>query len=137
MLITRNHYRNFGNLNSNDAFLVLGLFRNITESWRPINASLTFQYFTIGGRRPALRFFHPHYQIISIPVVPPDVSHSLAGSARYFKIKRMRSLRDDRLGKKKQKSDCLRKQRRRRFRAVCLKENRLKLKFSPKNICLF
>ncbi len=29
--------------------------------------------------------YHPHYQIIGIPVIPPDISHSLHGSAEYFK----------------------------------------------------
>ena len=40
--------------------------------------------------------YHPHYQIIAIPVIPPDVSHSLDGSLRYYKkIQEMRALRND------------------------------------------
>ena len=50
-----------------------------------ISAFITFLFSIIGDRRPALAIYHPHYQIIAIPVIPPDVSHSLDGSLRYYK----------------------------------------------------
>ncbi|MEK9150829.1 MAG: DUF4921 family protein [Patescibacteria group bacterium] len=88
LLITRNHYRNFGNLNSNDAFLV---FRAFQEYYRKLATDKCVAYVSIfhnWGPTAGASVFHPHYQIISIPVVPPDISHSLAGSARYFKNKK-------------------------------------------------
>ena len=37
------------------------------------------------GRRAGASIYHPHSQIITTPILPPDVSHSLNGSYRYYK----------------------------------------------------
>ena len=37
------------------------------------------------GPKAGASIYHPHYQILSIPVVPPDVAYSLDGSFKYFK----------------------------------------------------
>ena len=37
------------------------------------------------GREGGASIFHPHSQIISVPIIPPDVARSLRGSYRYFK----------------------------------------------------
>lgn len=36
------------------------------------------------GREAGASIFHPHSQIIALPVIPPDVSRSIKGSSRYF-----------------------------------------------------
>lgn len=84
LLITRNHYKNFSKLNPKDAYLV---FKAFQEYYRKLADDKCVAYVSIfhnWGPKAGASVFHPHYQIISIPVVPPDVSHSLAGSARYF-----------------------------------------------------
>ena len=37
------------------------------------------------GREGGASIYHPHSQIISVPIIPPDVARSLRGSYRYFK----------------------------------------------------
>ncbi len=37
------------------------------------------------GREGGASIYHPHSQVISVPIIPPDVARSLRGSYRYFK----------------------------------------------------
>ncbi len=37
------------------------------------------------GQKAGASLYHPHYQIIAIPVVPPDFEHSVSGAMRYHK----------------------------------------------------
>jgi UDPglucose--hexose-1-phosphate uridylyltransferase len=84
IVITRDHYKNFAALSLPEALEVLSV---IQERYKMIAEDPRIAYVSIfhnWGPTAGASIYHPHYQIISIPVVPPDVSHSLHGSERYY-----------------------------------------------------
>lgn len=85
LAITRNHFKNFAHLDKADANF---LFRAFCDRYLMIakdNCSAYVSIFHNWGSKAGASIFHPHYQIISIPVIPPDVGHSIVGSLNYFK----------------------------------------------------
>lgn len=85
LVVTRDHYQNFPRLSRHNARLV---FRAFQDRYLMLGEHRYIAYVSIlhnWGPAAGASVFHPHYQIISIPVVPPDVHHSLQGSSRYFK----------------------------------------------------
>lgn len=85
LMITRDHDNNFPKLSKNDAFLV---FKSFRERYRILSEDNNISYITMfhnWGPRAGASIYHPHYQILAIPVVPPDAKHSLHGSDKYFK----------------------------------------------------
>lgn len=88
LLITRDHDKNFAALPLPRA---REIFKAFTERYRVVSVEKEISYISIfhnWGPRAGASVYHPHYQILSIPVVPPDVGHSLAGSHRYFSVHR-------------------------------------------------
>ncbi|PIU99177.1 hypothetical protein COS59_01135 [Candidatus Wolfebacteria bacterium CG03_land_8_20_14_0_80_36_15] len=86
VLITKDHDKNFAHLNKEEAVRVFEMFldRYLTLA----NNDPCCAYVSIfhnWGEKAGASIYHPHYQMIAIPVVPPDVSHSLNGSERFFK----------------------------------------------------
>lgn len=85
LVITKGHDRNFPKLTKRDAFFVFKAFR---ERYLHLLKDKNLAYisnFHNWGPRTGASIYHPHYQILGIPVVPPDVRYSLEGSLRYFK----------------------------------------------------
>ena len=85
LLITRGHTVNFPKLGEEDALLVFKAFR---ERYLEIAQDKNLSYVSIfhnWGLKAGASVYHPHYQILGIPVIPPSVSHSLKGSAKYMK----------------------------------------------------
>lgn len=85
LVVTRNHYLNFPELPFEKACRVFETFR---DRYLMLLADRNLAYVSIfqnWGPLAGATVSHPHFQIIAIPVVPPDIGHSLRGSARYFK----------------------------------------------------
>lgn len=85
LVVTSSHLKDFSELSLEEAFQVLAAFR---DRYLMLASNKNLAYVSIfhnWGALAGASVYHPHYQIISLPVVPPDVSHSLAGSDRYFK----------------------------------------------------
>ena len=85
LLITRDHDKNFAALTPKSALLVFQAFR---ERYRKLSEDKNLSYISIfhnWGPKAGASVYHPHYQILGIPVVPPDVGHSLRGSFNYNK----------------------------------------------------
>lgn len=104
LLITRDHNKNFSRLSRTHAREV---FKAFAERYVQVSADKEIAYVSIfhnWGPHAGASIYHPHYQIISIPVVPPDVGHSLAGSRRYFHSKRTCAHCDMIAWEKKQKT---------------------------------
>jgi len=83
VVITRDHENNFPRLSLREAAEVLSA---IQERYKMVAEDPRIAYVSIfhnWGITAGASIYHPHYQMISIPVVPPDVSHSLRGSERY------------------------------------------------------
>lgn len=84
LVITRDHNKNFAHLPLKEAQQVFEAFR---DRYLMLLNDQCLSYVSIfhnWGSKAGASIYHPHYQIVAIPVVPPDVSHSLQGSARYF-----------------------------------------------------
>jgi UDPglucose--hexose-1-phosphate uridylyltransferase len=85
LLITRDHNKNFPKLDSESANLVFQAFR---DRYLMLFNDPCLAYISIfhnWGPKAGASMYHPHYQLVAIPVVPPDVGHSLNGSLNYFR----------------------------------------------------
>lgn len=83
IVVTRDHDNNFPRLSSSEAVEVLSAMQ---ERYKDVAKDPRIAYVSIfhnWGITAGASIYHPHYQMISIPVIPPDVSHSLRGSERY------------------------------------------------------
>lgn len=85
VVITRDHYKNFANFNKKSAIKIFDVFR---ERYMQVAEDECVKYIFIfqnWGPKAGASIFHPHYQILSLPIIPPDVNRSLNGSLEYFK----------------------------------------------------
>ncbi len=85
VVVTRDHDKNFTRLSNEDANLVFQAFR---DRYLMLYNDQCLSYVSIfhnWGPLAGASIYHPHYQIIALPVIPPDVQHSFNGSGRYFK----------------------------------------------------
>lgn len=85
LVVTRDHHKNFPLLDAKIANLVFQAFQKRYQALIKDSCSVYVSIFHNWGPKAGASIYHPHYQIISIPVVPPDIEHSLSGSAFYFK----------------------------------------------------
>ncbi len=84
VVITRDHDRSPGRQTAGEVSTLLRAYR---ERYLELKGEPCVEYISIfhnHGPAAGATIYHPHSQIIAIPVVPPDVSRSLTGSARYF-----------------------------------------------------
>lgn len=84
LVITRDHKKNFVHISKKQAFQVFSAFR---DRYLMLFADTNVEYISMfhnWGRRAGASIFHPHYQILAIPVIPTDISRALLGSRSYF-----------------------------------------------------
>ena len=84
LVISSDHYKNFPRLKKESAQLI---FQALRDRYLMLNQDKFTAYVSIlhnWGPEAGASIYHPHYQILAIPVVPSDVQHSLTGSSRYF-----------------------------------------------------
>jgi UDPglucose--hexose-1-phosphate uridylyltransferase len=85
LVITRDHSRFFTDLASAEAAKVLELFQ---ERYRAVAAEGCSAYalaFLNYGPSVGASIWHPHYQFLSVPFIPPHAVESLRGARAYFK----------------------------------------------------
>ncbi|MBU6142044.1 DUF4921 family protein [Patescibacteria group bacterium] len=85
LLITRDHDKNFSQLSRTRARQVLEAFR---DRYLMLTNDKCIEYISMfqnWGPTAGASIAHPHYQFIAVPIVPPDVMHSLRGSLQYEK----------------------------------------------------
>ena len=85
LIITKDHNKNFSRLSGPEANLVFKAFQERYRTLANDSCSAYVSIFHNWGPKAGASIYHPHYQIISVPVVPPDISRSLSGSSRYFR----------------------------------------------------
>lgn len=85
LLITRDHDKNFTQLSKVDARQVFEAFRDRYLMLLNDKCLAYVSIFHNWGVKAGASVYHPHYQMISTPIIPPDVMHSLNGSEKYFK----------------------------------------------------
>ncbi len=85
LVITRDHYKNFGRLSGDEANQVFESFRDRYLMFLNDKNISYVSIFHNWGPTAGASIYHPHYQMVAIPIIPPDVQHSLTGSLNYFK----------------------------------------------------
>lgn len=83
ILITRNHGLDFPKLLKGQARQVLEAFR---DRYLMLLNDPCIEYVSMfhnWGPAAGASIYHPHYQLIATPIIPPDVTHSLRGSEKY------------------------------------------------------
>jgi UDPglucose--hexose-1-phosphate uridylyltransferase len=85
LVVTRDHDKSFKDLRPSFAAEVMGIFQSrhrlAKEDKCLVYASTFFNWGpTVGGS-----VWHPHYQFIALPFIPPQTARSLQDAERYFK----------------------------------------------------
>ncbi|AKM78605.1 MAG: Galactose-1-phosphate uridylyltransferase [Candidatus Wolfebacteria bacterium GW2011_GWC2_46_275] len=84
IVITRDHNTNFAHLSD---FMADIVFKAFKERYVAMMHDACVKYVSIfhnWGASAGASIYHPHFQILSLPIIPPDVFRSLRGSAGYF-----------------------------------------------------
>lgn len=84
LIITRDHNKNFAHLGLRDGVEV---FRMLQARYHAFTKDKCLRYgaaFFNWGAGAGASVYHPHYQILGLPIIPPDVEHSLQGSMAYY-----------------------------------------------------
>lgn len=85
LVVTRDHDKNIAALGEHLAFEV---FRMLQKRYRMLAKDRCLLYtstFFNWGESSGASLYHPHYQVLTLPIIPPDIQHSLNGSLRYYK----------------------------------------------------
>lgn len=88
VLVTRDHDRSPGLQRPAELAVLLKAYR---ERYLALKDELCVEYISIfhnHGQAAGASIYHPHSQLVAIPVVPPDVGRSLRGSRAYFHQRR-------------------------------------------------
>ncbi len=93
LIVTRDHSKFFADLDLSAAAQVFHMFQ---ERYRTMNDGCNAYAVAFLNYGPSVgaSLWHPHYQILAIPFVPPHVARSIRGAREYFK-KKNRCLRCD------------------------------------------
>lgn len=85
LLITRDHNDSFPDLTQSQVRLVFQAFRDRYLMLLNDKYISCISIFHNWGPSAGASIYHPHYQLIAIPVIPPDIQHSLDGSLRFYR----------------------------------------------------
>ncbi len=84
IVIFRDHDRYLADFTKEEIKKVLLAYQ---ERYRSLAKEKCVKYISIfhnHGKEAGSTVPHPHSQILALPIIPPDVSHSISGSRRYF-----------------------------------------------------
>ncbi|MDD5431099.1 MAG: HIT domain-containing protein [Candidatus Pacebacteria bacterium] len=84
LVITRDHNKNFGQISLEDAVKTFKIFQERYKMFAKEKCISYVSIFHNWGARAGASVYHPHSQIIAVPVIPPDVAHSLRGSHNFW-----------------------------------------------------
>ncbi len=85
LLVTRDHEKDFPRLRP---LLAEKLFNLFQDRYRDALRDKCLKYVSVfanWGPGAGASLFHPHYQLLALPIIPPHVNHALVGSERYFR----------------------------------------------------
>jgi len=85
LLITRDHNRPFVDLNKAEAAKVFEVLQAMHGMAAKDRCAAYVSSFYNYGPEAGASVWHPHYQILSLPIIPPHTVRSLRGAADYFK----------------------------------------------------
>lgn len=84
VVVTRDHDRPMGRMSDGEVEIVIRAYQERYLALRNEGCVEYISIFHNHGREAGATIYHPHSQIIAIPVTPPDFGRSLRGSASYF-----------------------------------------------------
>jgi UDPglucose--hexose-1-phosphate uridylyltransferase len=86
LIVTRDHNKSFADLDLGMATRVFEMFK---ERYRAVNDGCNAYAVAFLNYGPSVgaSLWHPHYQILAIPFVPPHVARSIRGARDYFEKK--------------------------------------------------
>jgi UDPglucose--hexose-1-phosphate uridylyltransferase len=85
LLITRDHSKNFADLDKKTAVKLFEMLQAFHVMASKDKCAEYVSSFSNWGPRAGASIWHPHYQILTLPIIPPHTAHSLRGAASYFK----------------------------------------------------
>lgn len=84
IVILRDHDRSLAEYKTEEIKKVISAYK---ERYQELADEKYIEYISIfhnHGKEAGSTVPHPHSQIMALPIIPPDVSHSISGSRRYF-----------------------------------------------------
>lgn len=88
LVVSRNHSRSFADMELSDIELIFKIFRDRYQEIAEDNCGQYVSIFHNFGREAGASIYHPHSQIISTPILPPQVARSIGGSENFFQTYR-------------------------------------------------
>lgn len=85
LLITRDHNKHFVDLAKTEAVKVFEVFQALHRMAAEDRCAAYVSSFYNYGPRAGASIWHPHYQILSLPIIPPHNVRSLRGANDYYK----------------------------------------------------
>ena len=85
LLVTRDHNKNLAELTLEEGVQVFELLQDRYRALAKDPCLVYTSSFFNWGPQSGASVYHPHYQILTLPIIPPHVRHSFEGSAKYFK----------------------------------------------------
>jgi len=85
VIITRDHFKSIDKMSLEEIQIV---FKAYKERYRVLSKDSCIKYVLVfhnHGEAAGASLFHPHSQIIALPIVDPDVAKSLSGSSNFYK----------------------------------------------------
>ncbi|MDO8504691.1 MAG: HIT domain-containing protein [Candidatus Liptonbacteria bacterium] len=83
LVITRDHDKNLSQLTKKDSAELFRVFKHRLTVFSEDPCSDYCSLFHAWGPTAGGTVYHPHYQMLTLPILPPDVRKSLEGSVRY------------------------------------------------------
>lgn len=84
LVITRDHDTPPFKASKKEVSNILSVFQDRYKSFMGDENLDYVAIFHNWGEKAGASIYHPHYQIMTLPIIPPDVMHSLKGSKKYF-----------------------------------------------------
>lgn len=85
VVATRDHHKSIAEMSDEEVELVIRAYQDRYLAMKDEECVEYISIFHNHGKQAGATLYHPHSQIIAIPVTPPDFSRSLKGSAAHFK----------------------------------------------------
>jgi len=85
LIVFRDHFKGLADL---DFKTFLGAFLLLQKRYLDLAKDKCHIYtstFCNYGKSAGASLTHPHFQVLTLPIIPPDINNSLSGSLRYFK----------------------------------------------------
>ncbi|MFA5173318.1 MAG: HIT domain-containing protein [Candidatus Paceibacterota bacterium] len=88
LIVTKSHTANFSKLKKDEALNVLVAAAERFKFYKQDKNTAYGLLFHNWGSSAGASIFHPHYQLMALPLIPEIVRHSFSGSEKFFKNNR-------------------------------------------------